>query len=80
MISCEIGTGTSFINLDKVTGLVVPPADAPALAAAMAQMWNDTDMAQRFGQNAVERYESLFTSEKMAISYMNLYQDLIRNI
>lgn len=79
MISCEIGTGTSFINLDKVTGLVVPPADAPALAAAMARMWNDTDMAQRFGQNAVERYESLFTSEKMAISYAKIYQDLVSN-
>jgi len=80
MISCEIGTGTSFINLDKVTGLVVPPANAQALAAAMAWIWTETDMAQRFGQNAVERYESLFTSEKMAASYMNLYRDLVGNI
>ena len=80
MISCEIGTGTSFINLDKVTGLVVPPANAQAFAAAMARIWTETDMAQRFGQNAAERYESLFTSEKMATSYMNLYRDLVGNI
>lgn len=78
MISCEIGTGTSFVNLDKVTGLVVPPADAPALAAAMAQIWVDSDMAGRFGKNAVERYESLFTAEQMALAYAKLYRDLVR--
>src|SRR5690606_23534758 len=35
MISCEIGTGTSYINYMNNTGYVVPPADSLALANAM---------------------------------------------
>src|SRR5690606_28389959 len=34
MISSEIGTGTSYINISGQTGLVVPPSDAAALRAA----------------------------------------------
>src|SRR5690606_38814370 len=35
MISCETGTGTSFINLHNDTGFVVPPNDPDALYKAM---------------------------------------------
>jgi rhamnosyl/mannosyltransferase len=35
MVSCEIGTGTSYINLDGVTGWAVPPEDPDRLRAAM---------------------------------------------
>ena len=35
MISCEIGTGTSFVNIDKETGLVVRAGDSEALSSAM---------------------------------------------
>lgn len=31
MISSEIGTGTTFINIDDDTGLVVPASDPTAL-------------------------------------------------
>jgi len=58
--------------------LVVPPANAQAFAAAMARIWTDTEMAQRFGENAVERYQSMFTADKMAIAYANLYRALVR--
>jgi glycosyltransferase involved in cell wall biosynthesis len=34
MISCEIGTGTSFININKETGLVVPPKNPKAISDA----------------------------------------------
>ena len=35
MISSEIGTGTSHVNVGGVTGLVVPPGDSAALRAAL---------------------------------------------
>ena len=35
MISSEIGTGTTFINIGNETGLVVPPSDPAALRQAM---------------------------------------------
>ena len=35
MVSCEIGTGTSFINRDKITGYVIPPNNDELLAQAL---------------------------------------------
>ena len=35
MISCELGTGTSYVNKAGETGLVVPPSDPARLAEAI---------------------------------------------
>lgn len=76
MISCEIGTGTSFINQDEVTGFVVPPEDTQAFAAAMTKLANDDALTARLGQAAEARYASIFTAEAMAESYDRLYREL----
>ena len=77
MISCEMGSGTTFINIANETGLVVPPRDSSALAAAMNTLWNDRAMAGRMGIKAAQRYEEVFTAEKMVRSYAALYQELV---
>ncbi|SMB29654.1 Glycosyl transferase family 1 [Serratia proteamaculans] len=77
LISSEIGTGTTYINIDQETGLVVPPSDPQALRAAMTTLWQDPELAQRYGANAAKRFQALFTSERMAESYIELYQQLI---
>ncbi|HEN3647826.1 TPA: glycosyltransferase family 4 protein, partial [Yersinia enterocolitica] len=64
LISSEIGTGTTFINIDQQTGLVVPPSDPVALRTAMDQLWDDIELSERFGRNARNRYLENFTSEK----------------
>lgn len=74
MISCEIGTGTSYVNLDGVTGLVVAPDDSDALAKAMKRLFEDQEMARGFGSNARQRYLHSFTGERMAEAYAQLYQ------
>lgn len=79
LISSEIGTGTTYINIDQETGLVVPPSDPQALRAAMTTLWEDPELAQRYGENAAKRFQALFTSERMAESYIELYQQLIAN-
>ncbi len=76
MISSEIGTGTSYINSDGETGLVVPPSDPLALRNAMQTLWDNPLMAARMGQQAEARYWALFTSSKMAERYVELYQKL----
>lgn len=78
MISSEIGTGTTFINMADETGLVVPPSDAGALRQAMDALWNNPDKAERMGQNAEARYWKLFTAEKMVSAYVDLYKGLMR--
>jgi rhamnosyl/mannosyltransferase len=76
MISSEIGTGTSFINIDGETGRVVPPGDPAAFREAMDFLWQHPEAAATLGQRAATRYETLFTAEKMAASYLALYREL----
>lgn len=77
MISCEIGTGTTFINVAGETGLVVPPADPTALAQAMRSLWEQPDMAAQMGRRARARFEQLFTADSMVSSYATLYRELL---
>ena len=77
MISSEIGTGTTYINVHGETGLVVPPSDHEALRAAMRRLWHDPQMAQEMGRRAEARYWQLFTSAQMADNYARLYQELV---
>ena len=76
MISCEIGTGTTYINIDGDTGIVVPPSDPQALRAAMQRLWENPEMARQMGRRAEMRYHELFTAEKMATNYLSLYESL----
>lgn len=77
MISSEIGTGTSYINVNGVTGLVVAPSDPAAFGEAMQYLWNNPNTAANMGKCAEERYWQLFTAEKMAASYAGLYSELL---
>jgi glycosyltransferase involved in cell wall biosynthesis len=76
MISSEIGTGTSYINNNGETGLVVPPSDPDAFRAAMRSLWDNPEMAKAMGEQAEARYWELFTANKMAERYVGLYQQL----
>ncbi|MDB5473445.1 MAG: glycosyl transferase family 1 [Devosia sp.] len=77
MISCEIGTGTSYVNETEVTGFTVPPADPARLGQAMKALWDDPGRCQAMGAAARARYERLFTARQMGASYGALYQRLI---
>ena len=76
LISSEIGTGTSYINIHDETGLVVPPSDAAAFREAMVTLWNNPERARAMGQRAAARYSKLFTADRMASNYMALYREL----
>ncbi len=79
MISSEIGTGTTFINIGGETGLVVPPSDPVALRQAMQYLWNNPAEAAAMGQRAEARYWQHFTAGQMVESYVKLYGDLVGN-
>ena len=79
LISSEIGTGTTYINIDGETGIVVPPSDPSALRRAMDFIWTHPDEAVRLGNNARLRFQSLFTAQKMAGEYVALYKSVIAN-
>lgn len=77
LISAEIGTGTSFVNIDQETGLVVAPSNPAALRRAMDYIWNNPEEVMAMGINAEKRYNSLFTATQMSQSYYELYQSLV---
>lgn len=76
MISSEIGTGTTFINIGGETGLVVPPSDPVALRQAMRYLWEHPEEAEDMGKRAEERYWKHFTAEQMVEAYVKLYLEL----
>lgn len=76
MISSEIGTGTTYINIDKETGVVVPPNDSLALKNALSYLWEHEEIAKDMGEHAEMRYLELFTADKMIESYASLYREL----
>lgn len=77
LITCEVGTGTSYVNEAGKTGLVVPPADADALAQAMLELESDPARCERMGKASHERFIQLFTAESMSRRYLNLYRQLV---
>ncbi|HEX4548815.1 glycosyltransferase family 4 protein [Pseudomonas sp.] len=77
MISSEIGTGTSYINIHNETGLVVPPSNTLAFREAMRTLWEDPARAAAMGVKAEARYRQLFTADEMGRKWTELYQELL---
>jgi O-antigen biosynthesis rhamnosyltransferase len=77
MISSEIGTGTSFINIHGETGVVVPPNNPDALREALDFMHEHPEVAGEMGRKARLRYMQHFTADKMVDDYLALYHQLL---
>lgn len=76
MISCEIGTGTSFVNTHEETGLVVSPEKPVQLTQAMLELLTDDELVFRMGLAARKRYETLFSGKALGQAYASVYQEL----
>ena len=61
----------------EVTGLLVPPADAEALADAFLKMYRDPDLRRSMGRAGKER-AGLFSPERMAERYLELYKPFLK--
>lgn len=77
MISSEIGTGTSYINIHGETGLVVAPSNPQAFREAMRSLWENPQRATEMGRRAEARYRKLFTADEMGQKWAQLYQELL---
>jgi len=77
LISSEIGTGSSYVNIDGVTGMVVPPNDPNALREAMRAIGAAAQRAAEMGRRARARFDELFTADQMARSYVDLYRRVL---
>lgn len=69
--------GSREIVADGETGLLVPPADPAALAAAVNRLLDDPALAARLAARARETIPPRFTMEKMIAGYEELYASLM---
>ena len=78
MISCEIGTGTSFINIHNHTGLVVKPNSPVDIRNAMKFIISNPEITKSMASNARKRYLKIFTAEKQAKEYNRIYRNILK--
>ncbi|MDN3988216.1 glycosyltransferase [Zwartia vadi] len=78
MISCEIGTGTSYVNRDNQTGLVVEPSDPVAFRTALDIFWENPEKTKHWGEGALKRYLEKFRAQTMAERYIETYKSVLR--
>ena len=77
VICTELGTGTSYVNQDGVTGLVAPPCDPIALTSALQRLINDKSLRMKLGAAGRERAWSQLSKPAMVEQIMGLYADVI---
>jgi rhamnosyl/mannosyltransferase len=75
-ICTELGTGTSWVNVDGQTGLVVPPRDPQALTVAINQLLADPDRRRALGEAARARAME-FSVDKLIERVLEVYETLI---
>jgi glycosyltransferase involved in cell wall biosynthesis len=75
VVATRIG-GTDEAVEDEVTGLLVPPADAGALAAAIRRLLADRLLARRLSESARDRVHGEFSSRVVADRTMDVYEEL----
>lgn len=73
VVSTNLETGVPWVNQHETTGLVVPPADAPALAQALSRLVGDPALRARYGAAGRARVASHFTVEAMTRATTALY-------
>ena len=78
VVCTELGTGTTYVNLDGITGLVVAPRDPDALAAAINSLVADPARLAELGRAAESRVAQEFDLDVMVDRVLALYGDLIR--
>ena len=78
VVSTQIeGSGLPWLNQHGVTGLKVPPGQAPALAQAIQTLLDDAALRQRLGAAGQARWALHFSTETMCVATLALYRRLL---
>lgn len=77
VVATRVG-GIPEIVEDRVTGLLVPPGDSRALAAAIERLLVDRDLAADLAQRGMRRVEEQFDVAAMAERTLAVYQHVLQ--
>ncbi len=76
VIATRVGGVPELVD-DGETGLLVPPRDPDALAAAILRLLENPRLREDMGRHGRERVERQFTAERMVISTDQLFRRLL---
>jgi rhamnosyl/mannosyltransferase len=71
------GSGVTWANLDGETGLVVPPQDAKARAAAIERISSDPALYDKFAAAGYRRATEVFTKDRMLAATLAVYERVL---
>ncbi len=74
-LTTEVGTGSSWVVQDGVTGCVVPPDQPAVLCAAIQNLFSDPEKLRRMGRAGRARVEQEFTVQRMIDRVMRVYEE-----
>jgi glycosyltransferase involved in cell wall biosynthesis len=77
VVTTRVG-GNPELVADGASGLLVEPADASALAAAVTRLLTDAEEARRLGDNGLARVRSRFSIDAMVRQYETIYATALR--
>ncbi len=76
VVGTEAG-GIPEAVVDGETGVLVPPRNDAALAAAIVRLLRDAAMRTRFGEAGYKRVEEHFSAERMVARVLAVYEDAV---
>jgi glycosyltransferase involved in cell wall biosynthesis len=76
VVATSVG-GLAEVVTPGECGLLVPPDDADALAAALERLIGDPEFATRLGAAGARRVEERFVADSMIASYEILYREIL---
>jgi glycosyltransferase involved in cell wall biosynthesis len=74
VVATEVGGNPELVE-DGVTGTLVPPGNAGAMARAIAAYQDDPDLGRAHGARGRERVLERFALERMVGDYTRLYEE-----
>ena len=76
VIATAVG-GTPEVVTDGGNGLLIPPRDAAALAAALERLLGDPDFARRLGANARDHVREHYSLDRLGREINEIYGELV---
>lgn len=71
------GSGVSWVNQHLETGLNVEPADAEAIAGAIQQIVENSELYEKLSSNCFKRFQDYFSKDQFSSRLMQLYESLM---
>ena len=80
IISCRIGSATSYINKNNITGYVIQPNDSKLLSKKINFLLDkdNKEIKNNFSKNSFLRFKRFFTSTRMSRQYLMLYKNVFK--